>query len=82
MLALVASIHSLNTALDEEDVGGRDKPDHDAGGIASGCYRKNGLFSRSSPSVLAGPWPGRNWTSSPSGSSFVLIPEISASWSP
>ena len=29
MLALVASIHVWNTAL-EEDVGGRDKPDHDA----------------------------------------------------
>jgi hypothetical protein len=31
MLALVASIHALDTAFDErsEDVDGRDKPDHD-----------------------------------------------------
>jgi len=29
MLALVASIHVLNTARDREDVDGRDKPDHD-----------------------------------------------------
>jgi hypothetical protein len=29
MLALVASIHLLNTALAGEDVAGRDKPDHD-----------------------------------------------------
>ena len=32
--------------------------------------------------LLAGPCPDRNWTSSPSGRSFVRIPEISASWSP
>jgi hypothetical protein len=30
MLALVASIHVLNTATLKEDVDGRDKPDHDA----------------------------------------------------
>jgi len=29
MLALVASIHILNTALENEDLDGRDKPDHD-----------------------------------------------------
>jgi hypothetical protein len=31
MLALVASIHVLNTAFDQpgKDVDGRDKPDHD-----------------------------------------------------
>jgi hypothetical protein len=29
MLALVASIHVLNTTSTGEDVGGRDKPDHD-----------------------------------------------------
>jgi hypothetical protein len=29
MPALVASIHVLNTALPEEDVDGRDKPDRD-----------------------------------------------------
>ncbi len=29
MLALVASIHLLNTALGGEDVDGRGKPDHD-----------------------------------------------------
>jgi hypothetical protein len=29
MLALVASIHVLNTTFDQEDVDGRDKPDHD-----------------------------------------------------
>jgi hypothetical protein len=29
MLALVASIHVLNTHLVKEDVDGRDKPDHD-----------------------------------------------------
>jgi len=30
MLALVASIHVLNTELDQrKDVDGRDKPDHD-----------------------------------------------------
>ena len=34
MLALVASIHALDTAFDEgsEDVDGRDKPDHDGNG--------------------------------------------------
>ncbi len=34
MLALVASIHVLNTEFDQrsEDVDGRDKPDHDASG--------------------------------------------------
>jgi hypothetical protein len=30
MLGLVPSIHVLNTALPQEDVDGRDKPDHDA----------------------------------------------------
>jgi hypothetical protein len=29
MLALVASIHVLNTALPKGNVDGRDKPDHD-----------------------------------------------------
>ncbi len=34
MLALVASIHVLNTEFDQrsEDVDGRDKPDHDGRG--------------------------------------------------
>jgi hypothetical protein len=29
MLALVASIHVYGVALDDEDVDGRDRPDHD-----------------------------------------------------
>jgi hypothetical protein len=38
MLALVASIHVLNTAFDQrsEDVDGRDKPDHDGYGGFNG----------------------------------------------
>ena len=43
---------------------------------------RNGLVRRSSPSVLAGPWPGRNWTSSPSGSSLPLMPPIRSLWLP
>ena len=34
MLALVESTHVLTTTLAEEDVGGRDKPDHDAKGLS------------------------------------------------
>jgi hypothetical protein len=42
----------------------------------------NGFDRRSAPNVLVGPWPQMNATSSPSGSSLVLIAPISASWSP
>ena len=34
MLALVASIHVLNTSSTSEDVDDRDKPDHDAIGAS------------------------------------------------
>ena len=44
--------------------------------------RRNGLFAFSVPIVEPGPWPQMNVTSSPSGSSLVLIALISAAWSP
>jgi hypothetical protein len=40
MLALVASIHVLNTALAEEDVDGRHRADHDASGRMTADLRK------------------------------------------
>ena len=42
MLALVASIHVLNTTLMSKDVDGRDKPDHD--GRAASCIIRSGEF--------------------------------------
>ena len=39
--------------------------------------RRNGLLTRSTAIVLPGPWPQMKATSSPSGSSFSLIDEIS-----
>ena len=47
MLALVASIPVLNSALQKEDVDGRDKPDHDGvGGLSAQAFASSCPIAR------------------------------------